>query len=135
MSAVARFPQYDYVLEIHFNALQGGAADDRTKGVECYVTTGETGTEVEEAICRKLAALGLTNRGVKRKDWSVIRTARKAGVPAALPRRPGRHGGLYGKVPADCGRNCRGCEGRLRTAEGEGYDIRYVQGIHGAVHE
>ena len=48
------------------------------------MTTGETGTEVEEAICRKLAALGLTNRGVKRKDWSVIRTARKAGVPAAL---------------------------------------------------
>ena len=84
LSAVARFPQYDYVLEIHFNALQGGAADSRTKGVECYVTTGETGTEVEEAICRKLAALGLTNRGVKRKDWSVIRTARKAGVPAAL---------------------------------------------------
>ena len=84
LSAVARFPQYDYVLEIHFNALQGGAADGRTKGVECYVTTGETGTEVEEAICRKLAALGLTNRGVKRKDWSVIRTAKNAGVPAAL---------------------------------------------------
>ena len=84
LSAVARFPQYDYVLEIHFNALQGGAADGRTKGVECYVTTSEPGAAVEHAITNRVSACGLTNRGVKRKDWSVIRTARKAGVPAAL---------------------------------------------------
>ena len=84
LSAVARFPQYDYVLEIHFNALQGGAADGRTKGVECYVPNGQSDTRLASALCAGLAALGLTNRGVKKKDWSVIYTAHRSGIPAAL---------------------------------------------------
>lgn len=84
LAAVAQFSQYDYVLEIHFNALAGGAADGATKGVECYVTTSEGGTTVEEAIVRRVAACGLTNRGVKRRNWSVIQAARKAGVSSAL---------------------------------------------------
>ena len=84
LAAVAGFPAYDYVLEVHFNAYQAGASDGKTKGVECYVTTSESGVGVEEAICREVSALGLANRGVKRKNWSVIQTAKTAGVSSAL---------------------------------------------------
>ena len=84
LAAVAQFSRYDYVLEIHFNAVKAGAADGKTKGVECYVTTSEEKTDVEEAVCAAVAACGLTNRGVRRKNWSVISDARRAGVSAAL---------------------------------------------------
>lgn len=84
LAAVAGFPTYDYVLEVHFNAFQAGASDGKTKGVECYVTTAEAGVGVEEAICREVSALGLANRGVKRKNWSVIQTAKTAGISSAL---------------------------------------------------
>lgn len=82
--STAGFSKYDYVLEIHFNAYQTGLSDGKTKGVECYVTTSEMGTSVEDNICKQVASLGLTNRGVKRYNWSVIYNARKAGVSAAL---------------------------------------------------
>lgn len=49
-----------------------------------YVTTSEQGTAVETAIVRNISALGLTNRGVKRKNWSVIQAAKNAGVSSAL---------------------------------------------------
>ena len=84
LAAVAQFSRYDYVLEIHFNAIKAGAADGKTKGVECYVTTTEEKTDVEEAVCAAMAACGLTNRGVRRKNWSVISDAWRAGVSAAL---------------------------------------------------
>ncbi len=84
LNSQANFSQYNYVLEIHFNAFDGAASDGKTKGVECYVTTSESGVTVEEAICKNVAACGLTNRGVKRKNWSVINTAKKAGVSSAL---------------------------------------------------
>ena len=84
LAAVAKFSRYDYVLEIHFNALQASAADGRTKGVECYVPRGTVDTAAEAAICRRVAALGLTNRGVKTYTWSVIADARRAGAAAAL---------------------------------------------------
>lgn len=84
LAKTAQFRQYDYVLEVHFNALRQDDGDGKTKGVECYVTTSEAGVGVEEAICREVSALGLTNRGVKRKNWSVIQTAKTAGVSSAL---------------------------------------------------
>ena len=84
LAAVAQFSRYDYVLEVHFNAVKAGAADGKTKGVECYVTTPEEKTDVEAAVCAAVAACGLANRGVKRKNWSVIADARRAGVSAAL---------------------------------------------------
>lgn len=83
LSAVARFSQYDYVLEVHFNALAPNA-DGKTKGTEIYVTTSEQSTRAETAIVRNISALGLTNRGVKRKNWSVIQAAKNAGVSSAL---------------------------------------------------
>ena len=84
LPAVAHFSQYDFVLEIHFNALKAETADGKTKGVECFVTTEEPSTTVEQLICTNVAKLGLTNRGVKRHNWSVIRQAGHAGVSAAL---------------------------------------------------
>ena len=84
LASVAQFSEYDYVLEIHLNAFQAGASDGKTKGVECYVTTSETGITVEKAICEKVANVGLTNRGVKRTNFNVIQAAKKAGVSSAL---------------------------------------------------
>lgn len=84
LAAVAQFSRYDCVLEIHFNALSQSAADGSTKGVECYVPTDTEDTTLPAALCRNVAALGLRNRGVKRKNWSVIHTAQRTGTPAAL---------------------------------------------------
>lgn len=84
LASTAKFANYGYVLEIHFNAFQNGPLDGNTKGVECYVTSRESGTVVEEKICKNIAAVGLTNRGVKRYNWSVINAAKNAGVSSAL---------------------------------------------------
>jgi hypothetical protein len=40
--------------------------------------------KVASCLCSEIAKLGLTNRGVKEKNYSVIATARAANVPAAL---------------------------------------------------
>ena len=84
LAAVAQFSRYDYVLEVHFNALSASASDGKTKGVEIYVPTTEGDTAVEQAIVNGVAACGLTNRGVKKHNWSVISRAKQSGVKAAL---------------------------------------------------
>lgn len=80
----ADFQAYDYVLELHFNAVKQDAGDGKIKGVECYVPTGQKDPFVAQNLCAAMKELGFTNRGVKRKDFAVIHTACKAGVPAAL---------------------------------------------------
>ena len=81
----AKFANYDYVLEVHFNAcvkdLKGNGV---TTGTECYITTSETGDSVEKAILANIAKLGFKNRGVKKKNWAVINESKKAGTSAAL---------------------------------------------------
>lgn len=79
-----RLADFDYVLEIHFNASAAGPKDGKTKGVEIFVPTAATETAAEEGICRAIAAVGLTNRGLKRYNWAVINAARRAGVRSAL---------------------------------------------------
>lgn len=74
------FANYDYVLEVHFNSAANAAAT----GVEVWVTPVENGITVEQAIVNKVSALGYPNRGVKREDFRVIRTAKNRGVSAAL---------------------------------------------------
>lgn len=74
------FADYDYVLEIHFNS----SANASATGVEIFVTTTEKGITVEQAIVNKIANLGYPNRGVKREDFAVIRTAKSKGVSSAL---------------------------------------------------
>lgn len=75
-----KFANYDYVLEVHFNS----AANIEATGVEVWVTPIENGITVEQIIVNKVAALGYANRGVKREDFRVIRTAKNKGVSAAL---------------------------------------------------
>lgn len=76
---------YDYVLEIHFNAIKPETvADGATKGVEIYVTEAEKSLTVEQNIVNNISSLGLKNRGVKRKNYSVIKHVKNQGVSSAL---------------------------------------------------
>ncbi len=84
LRSTANFENYDYILEIHFNAFDGSGSDGQIKGTECYVTTSESAVTVEEAILAQIEACGMTNRGVKYKNWSVINTAKQSGVSSAL---------------------------------------------------
>lgn len=70
------FKNYNYVLEVHFNA--GGGT-----GTEIYVTTREKSVDVEKAIVDNLSKY-YKNRGVKRTDFLVINTAKSYGVSSAL---------------------------------------------------
>lgn len=74
------FANCDYVLEIHFNSATNASAT----GVEVWVTPIESGITVEQSIVNKVSALGYPNRGVKREDFRVIRTAKNRGVSSAL---------------------------------------------------
>jgi N-acetylmuramoyl-L-alanine amidase len=70
--------QYDYALEIHYNAFNGTA-----KGTEIYVTSLEKGTGVENAIMKHLGSLYAV-RGVKVKNYSVIYKIKRSGISSAL---------------------------------------------------
>ena len=80
----AKFPTFDYVLEIHFNAFKADAGDGRNKGTEIFTVTGRKDTTVEKRIVDAIAKTGLTNRGVKKYSWAVIGAAERAGTRAAL---------------------------------------------------
>ena len=76
---------YDYVLEHHFNAIKKETVSDgESMGTEIYVTNAEKGISVEEKIVEKISALGLKNRGVKKKDYSLIKRIKNQGVSSAL---------------------------------------------------
>lgn len=79
------FSPYDYVLEIHFNAVKAEAqADGQTKGTEIYITTSEKTYGVETEIVKGISSIGFKNRGVKRKNWAVISRAKSQSVSSAL---------------------------------------------------
>lgn len=75
-----------YVMEFHLNS----AANDlngngKTTGTEIWVHAEETGVTVEEAILRRVCALGFRNRGVKRSSaFAVLRHVHKRGISHAL---------------------------------------------------
>lgn len=63
------FTQYDYVIELHFNAnKKETVGNGKTVGVEILVHTSEKGTSVENAIISNISALGFTDRGIKRRS-------------------------------------------------------------------
>ena len=76
----------NYVLEIHFNAAANDLnGDGKTTGTEVLVHTSESGVTVEEAICKKICALGFKNRGVKRRSGLlVMNTVKRHGISHAL---------------------------------------------------
>ena len=77
----AKFENYDFVLEVHFNAWKADSGDGKNKGVEIFA---KSGSEIEGNIVKNIAALGFTNRGVKSNSFAVINTARSKGTRAAL---------------------------------------------------
>jgi hypothetical protein len=81
LSNLAHFENYDFVLEIHFNAFKADSGDGKTKGVEIFA---KPGSNIEGNIVKNIAALGFTNRGVKSNGFAVINTARSRGARAAL---------------------------------------------------
>lgn len=85
LGSTANFGWYDYVLEIHFNAISASYADGRTKGSEVWVTPTEKSYGVEKEVLNSLKNLGFTNRGVKVSgNLAVINAAKRAGVSSAL---------------------------------------------------
>lgn len=79
------FRKYDYVFEIHFNScVNDPKGNGKTTGTEIYITTSEKGCSVEEMIVNNISILGFKNRGVKRKNFSVIYKVKQQGVSSAL---------------------------------------------------
>lgn len=81
LNSRANFRNYDFVLEVHFNAFIADSGDGKNKGVEIFA---KSGSEIERNIVNNIAALGFTNRGVKSNGFAVINTARSKGTRAAL---------------------------------------------------
>lgn len=61
---VPNYREYEYVFEVHFNA----ASDPSAHGTEILISDYEPSHTVEDLILSKLEKLGLTNRGVKRRN-------------------------------------------------------------------
>ncbi len=74
----------DVAVELHFNAYSHNGGDGRVKGVECWLPLAENNEPFARALCGEVAKLGFTDRGVKRRDFSVIARLRRMGIPAAL---------------------------------------------------
>lgn len=79
------FKNYDYVLEIHFNACVNDLkGNGKTTGTEIYVPKSESVTDTEKAIVNAIAKFGLRNRGVQKYNWTVTTRAHNAGVHSSL---------------------------------------------------
>ena len=81
LHAVANFAQYDYVLEVHFNAFRQSSRDGKTKGSEIYWVLDKARARM---ILDSLVKLGFTDRGAKTSNLAVINAAKSKGTPAAL---------------------------------------------------
>ena len=85
LKSVAQFSKYDFVLEVHFNAVRADQGDGKVKGSEIFSTRKTAAAAAELAILRRLKALGFTDRGLKASGHlAVINAAAAAGTPAAL---------------------------------------------------
>lgn len=75
-----------YVMEFHLNsAANDPNGNGKTTGTEIWVHAEEKGVTVEEAILRRVCALGFRNRGVKRSSsFAVLRHVHKRGISHAL---------------------------------------------------
>lgn len=75
-----------YVIEFHLNsAAKDLIGNGYTTGTEIFVHTNEAGVTVEEAILRRVCALGFRNRGIKRSSGlAVLRHVHSRGISHAL---------------------------------------------------
>lgn len=70
---IHNFKQYDYVIELHFNAcVNDQNGNGKTTGTEILVHASEKGRSVEEAMLRNICALGFRNRGVKVPERNLL---------------------------------------------------------------
>jgi len=74
----------DAAVELHFNAALRDSGNGKAKGTECWLPLSETSEALGLALCGELEKLGFPNRGVKRRDFSVITRLRRMGIPAVL---------------------------------------------------
>lgn len=84
LNSTVTFSDYDYVLEIHFNAFVASSSDGVTKGTEVLVRSTQTNNELPTKLIQAIANYGLTNRGVKTSTLAVIGQANNAGTLACL---------------------------------------------------
>ena len=75
-----------YVIEFHLNsAAKDPGGNGYTTGTEIFVYTNEAGVTVEEAILRRVCALGFPNRGITRSSGlAVLRHVHSRGISHAL---------------------------------------------------
>lgn len=79
------FRDYDYVLEVHFNACVNDLkGNGKTTGTEAYITTNDSSKQTEICILSKMSTIGLKNRGVKSHDWTVIKKSKTIGTDSCL---------------------------------------------------
>lgn len=77
--------QYDYVLEIHFNAcVQDLKGNGKVTGSEAFVTTADKTKTVENNMLDSLASIGLKKRSVKSHNYTVIYRAKTKGADSSL---------------------------------------------------
>lgn len=63
------FKQYNYVLEMHFNACVNDIiGDGKTTGTEILVHNSENSVTVEKQIVENIGKIGFANRGVKHRS-------------------------------------------------------------------
>ena len=69
-------------ISIHLNASKKSAKDNKVKGCECWVYTGDkAATTMASRICASLSLLGFTNRGVKNTtSLAVLKGIKNGGV-------------------------------------------------------
>lgn len=81
----ANFTDYDYVLELHFNAGANDlSGDGETTGVEIFYPSAGEKSGYEGKILDAVSKCGFTRRPVKSGNLAVINTAARAGVKANL---------------------------------------------------
>lgn len=79
------FANYDYVLEVHFNAcVRDLKGNGKTTGTEAFITTYDRTDNTEEFMVDYISDLGLKNRGIKKYNYTVINRAKKASADSSL---------------------------------------------------
>ncbi len=81
----ANFANYDYVLELHFNAGANDlSGDGKTTGVEIFYPSAGEKSGYEDKILDAVSGCGFKRRSAKSGNLAVINTAARAGVKANL---------------------------------------------------
>ena len=85
LGKTAKFEQYQYCLELHFNAAAGDrTGNGKTTGVEVYWPSAGLKSGAEDALLSAVSSQGFTKHSAKSGSYAVINTAYRAGCKANL---------------------------------------------------